>query len=111
MKVKFKELIRSNPEAVSHMHEALPLFLGDNSTDLNTIEASKLTHIMTWARCSPIVALSLLCPGLYQPHPTTAQYAVDVLRSYPPDVLLLYIQQLVQCVRWDAVISRLAFLR
>jgi hypothetical protein len=85
------------------MHEALPIFLGDNSTDLNNIESSKLTHIMTWAPCSPIMALSLLCPGLYPPHPTTAQYAVDVLRSYPADVLLIYIQQLVQCVRWDTV--------
>ncbi|KAI6177654.1 1-phosphatidylinositol 4-kinase [Aphelenchoides bicaudatus] len=100
VRLTLQELIRQQPESVSHMPEALPLFLGDSVSD-STVDGSKLTHVLTWARCSPIVALSLLCPGLYSPTPATAQYAVDVLRSYPPDVLILYIQQLVQCVRWD----------
>jgi phosphatidylinositol 4-kinase len=101
IRTTLQELIRANPEAVSHMADALPLFLGDSS-DLSA-ESNKLSHVMTWARCSPVMALSLLCPDLYHTHPTTAQYAVDVLRGYSPEVLLIYIQQIVQCVRWDTV--------
>ncbi|KAI6240099.1 1-phosphatidylinositol 4-kinase [Aphelenchoides fujianensis] len=101
IRVTLQELIRANPEAVNHIPEALPLFLGDATSNYDMIENSKLSHVMTWARCSPITAISLLCPDLFHPHPTTAQYAVDVLRSYSPDVLLLYIPQIVQCIRWD----------
>ena len=37
----------------------------------------------------------------YPPHPLTAQYAVRVLRSYPPDILIFYVPQLVQALRFD----------
>lgn len=50
------------------------------------------------------MALSLLCPRLYEFNPVTAQYAVNVLRSYPINVLFLYIPQIVQSMRWDIVI-------
>lgn len=49
------------------------------------------------------MALSLLGARQYPTHPITVQYAVRVLRSYPPDVLLLYIPQLVQALRYDTV--------
>lgn len=62
-----------------------------------------LTHILTWAVCDPVMALSLLGARQYPAHPITVQYAVRVLRSYPADVLLLYIPQLVQALRHDTV--------
>uniref|UniRef100_A0A914CYD1 1-phosphatidylinositol 4-kinase n=1 Tax=Acrobeloides nanus TaxID=290746 RepID=A0A914CYD1_9BILA len=62
-----------------------------------------LSHLLTWSTCSPMVALALLCPKLYAPHPITIQYAVRVLRSYSADVLLLYIPQIVQAIRYDTV--------
>lgn len=50
-----------------------------------------------------MMALALLCPKLYTPHPIMIQYAVRVLRSYSADVLLLYIPQIVQAIRYDTV--------
>ncbi len=62
----------------------------------------QLTHMLTWSPVSPVVALSYFSRQ-YPPHPITAQYAVRVLRSYPPEALLFYVPQLVQSVRYDTV--------
>ncbi|CAK5086225.1 unnamed protein product [Meloidogyne enterolobii] len=96
--IVLQELVRAYPEEVSHMPEALPLFLGDPLTNYERIE---LTHLLTWARCSPVQALSLLCPRIHSIHPISIKYAVRVLKSYSCDVLIQYIPQLVQTVRWD----------
>ncbi|TKR67531.1 hypothetical protein L596_023672 [Steinernema carpocapsae] len=92
-------LVRMNPEAVSHLPEALSLFLGDNAV----FEQVEISHVLTWTNCSPVMALSLISPRSYPLHPVTVQYAVRVLRTVPPDVLLLYIPQLVQAIRHDSM--------
>lgn len=58
--------------------------------------------MLSWARVSPVQALAYFSRQ-YPPHPITAQYAVRVLKSYPPDAVLVYIPQLVQAVRHDTV--------
>uniref|UniRef100_A0A915D0F7 1-phosphatidylinositol 4-kinase n=1 Tax=Ditylenchus dipsaci TaxID=166011 RepID=A0A915D0F7_9BILA len=100
VRTTLQDLIRSQPEKASHIAEALPLLLGELTTNYDYLE---LSHVLTWAKCSPVMALSLLCPKLYNPHSITIQYAVRVLRSYPRDVLLLYIPQIVQAIRWDTM--------
>ncbi|PIO77059.1 phosphoinositide 3-kinase family, accessory domain protein [Teladorsagia circumcincta] len=94
-----QEMVRLQPEAVSHLPDALPLFLGD----VTVFEHTDIAHVLTWATCSPVMALSLLTPRQYPLHPVTVQYAVRVLRSYPADALLMYIPQLVQAVRHDTM--------
>ncbi|VDM61613.1 unnamed protein product [Angiostrongylus costaricensis] len=94
-----QEMVRLQPEAVSHLPESLPFFLGDTSV----FEHTDIAHVLTWAACSPVMALSLLTPRQYPLHPVTVQYAVRVLRSYPADTLLMYIPQLVQAVRHDTM--------
>ncbi|XGW14011.1 hypothetical protein V3C99_000358 [Haemonchus contortus] len=94
-----QEMVRLQPEAVSHLPDALPLFLGDTTV----FEHTDIAHVLTWATCSPVMALSLLTPRQYPLHPVTVQYAVRVLRSYPADALLMYIPQLVQAVRHDTM--------
>lgn len=58
--------------------------------------------MLTWARVTPIEALAYFSRQ-YPPHPTSAQYAVRVLGSYPADAVLFYIPQLVQALRHDTV--------
>jgi len=62
----------------------------------------QLVHMLTWAKVSPVQALSYFSRQ-NPPHPITAQYAVRVLSSYPADAVLFYIPQLVQTLRHDTV--------
>ncbi|CAI2348814.1 unnamed protein product [Caenorhabditis sp. 36 PRJEB53466] len=94
-----QKLVRAQPELVAHLPQALPLFLRDASV----FETADMSHVLTWARCSPVTALSLLTPRQNPAHPITMQYAVRVLRSYPADALLMYIPQIVQAVRFDTM--------
>ncbi|VDM69369.1 unnamed protein product, partial [Strongylus vulgaris] len=48
-----QDMVRCQPEAVSHIPEALSLFLGDSST----FEHSEIAHVLTWSTCSPVMAL------------------------------------------------------
>ena len=66
-------LVRTHPEAVSHIPQALDYFLTKESLENDSFE---LSHVLTWATCSPIKALSLLCQRAFPSHPLTAQYAV-----------------------------------
>ncbi|VDP21635.1 unnamed protein product [Onchocerca flexuosa] len=99
-----QELLVNSPELVTDLPEALSLMLGEGKILEEKMEDLKtLSHILTWAVCDPVMALSLLGARQYPTHPITVQYAVRVLRSYPPDVLLLYIPQLVQALRYDTM--------
>lgn len=59
-----QELVRANPDVVSHMPEALLLFVGESPLAFETLDATKLSYIITWQHCSPVVALSLLCKSV-----------------------------------------------
>ena len=62
----------------------------------------ELTHVLCWAAIPPVQAMAYFSQQ-YPPHPLTAQYAFRVLQSFPPDAILLYIPQLVQATRYDAL--------
>lgn len=89
-------LVRSAPEEVLHLPRALDFFLTKETLEN---DAKELPCVLTWSRCSPVRALSLLCPRTLPSHPLTAQYAVRVLSSYPAEAVLFYIPQLVQATR------------
>lgn len=62
----------------------------------------ELTHVLCWSAIPPVQAMAFFSQQ-YPPHPLTAQYAFRVLQSFPPDAILLYIPQLVQATRYDAL--------
>ncbi|KAG8229862.1 hypothetical protein J437_LFUL009137 [Ladona fulva] len=92
-------LVQLNPLEVFHIADALQYFV---KIDTILRDAHELVHMLTWARVSPVRALSYFSRQ-FPPHPITAQYAVRVLESYPADAVLFYIPQLVQAVRHDTM--------
>lgn len=92
-------LVRLHPTKVSHIPDALKYLI---SSDTILHDTSDLSHMLTWSEVSPIEALAFFSRQ-FPPHPITAQYAVRVLSSFPPDVILFYIPQLVQAIRYDTM--------
>ncbi|VVC31966.1 Hypothetical protein CINCED_3A020388 [Cinara cedri] len=100
-------MVRANPMAVSHIPEALQYLV---TTETLLSDAPELVYMLTWARVTPVQALSYFSRQ-YPPHPISAQYAVRVLASYPADAVLFYIPQLVQTLRHDTMGYVLEFIK
>ncbi|XP_017786237.1 PREDICTED: phosphatidylinositol 4-kinase alpha isoform X2 [Nicrophorus vespilloides] len=96
---EIRHQVHQNPDAVRHVPEALQYLA---TTDTILSDSPKLVHMLTWARVTPIQALSFFSRQ-FPPHPISAQYAVHALTSYPADAVLFYIPQLVQAVRHDTM--------
>ncbi|XP_050307106.1 phosphatidylinositol 4-kinase alpha isoform X2 [Anthonomus grandis grandis] len=94
---EIKAQVHANPTRVTHVPEALQYLA---TTEAFLADSPKLTHMLTWARVSPIQALAYLSRQ-FPSHPISAQYAVKVLSSYEADAVLFYIPQLVQSLRHD----------
>ena len=58
--------------------------------------------MLCWSAIPPVQVMAYFSQQ-YPPHPLTAQYAIRVLQSFPPDAIILYIPQLVQATRYDAL--------
>lgn len=94
---ELSKLVKAQPSAVSHIPEALQYLA---TTEELVRDPPQLLEIATWAPIQPILALSLFSKA-YPPHPFTAQYAIRSLCSYPFEVVMTYIPQLVQAIRND----------
>jgi len=96
---ELSELVKRQSSLVSHIPEALQYL----ATPADIVKDSpELLYVVTWAPIQPILALSFFSRA-YPPHPFTAQYAIRSLCSYPSEVVMTYIPQLVQAVRNDKV--------
>ncbi|XP_065322836.1 phosphatidylinositol 4-kinase alpha-like isoform X1 [Gordionus sp. m RMFG-2023] len=96
------KLVLNNPNGFSHIPEAIVMLITPSRVE-NDIK--ELSSIMNWDTSStpPTIALSFLCNRIYPYHPLIVQYAIKVLSSYPPEVLIFYIPQIVQAVRYDSI--------
>lgn len=96
---EIREHVRRAPQLVCQVPEALQYLV---TTEAVLRDSGELVHMLTWARVSPIQALSYFSRQLPH-HPISAQYAVRTLASYPAEAVLFYIPQLVQAIRHDSV--------
>ncbi|XP_026313549.1 phosphatidylinositol 4-kinase alpha [Hyposmocoma kahamanoa] len=96
---EIKRKVQANPTAVCHVPQALK-YLVTTETLLN--DAHELVHMITWAKVTPVEALSYFSRQ-YPPHPLSAQAAVSTLQSYPSSAVLTYIPQLIQALRHDTM--------
>ncbi|KAH7939075.1 hypothetical protein HPB52_005251 [Rhipicephalus sanguineus] len=92
-------LVQANPDLVCHIPEALQYMV---TPDFVLEDNPDLSYLQAWAPVSPVKVLAYFS-RLYSPHPITAQYAIRVLSACPPDVLMFYIPQLAQAVRYDTM--------
>ncbi|XP_068623293.1 phosphatidylinositol 4-kinase alpha [Battus philenor] len=96
---EIRRKVQSQPTSVCHIPQALKYLV---TTETLLSDAHELVHMVTWARVSPVEALSYFSRQ-YPPHPLSAQAAVTTLTSYPSSAVLLYIPQLVQALRHDTM--------
>lgn len=61
-----------------------------------------MQYLLYWEPIDPISAVTYLLPA-YGNHPFILQYALRSLESFPVDVGLFYVPQLVQALRYDAL--------
>nr|XP_006818688.1 PREDICTED: phosphatidylinositol 4-kinase alpha-like [Saccoglossus kowalevskii] len=90
-------LVRLDPLAVIDCTENIHYLVTEHSVEA---DAPEITNALIWKPVAPIDALAYLSRQ-FPTHPLTAQYAIRVLRSTPPELLLFLVPQLVQAVRYD----------
>lgn len=96
-----QRLVKSSPQSVSHIPQAVSYLATEENIQNDSVE---LVHLLTWARVNPLVALGYFgkgSKGQSLAHPITAQFASKMLMLSSPETLLLYIQQIVQALRYD----------
>ncbi|KAH9426521.1 Phosphatidylinositol 4-kinase alpha [Dermatophagoides pteronyssinus] len=96
---EISRLVQIYPMAVCHIPEALDYLV---TSDMILNERLELNYMLTWAPITPIKALSFFSRK-YPNHPITVQFAIRNLFQTKPDVIMLFIPQLLQAVRYDAI--------
>lgn len=96
---EISRLVQIYPMAVCHIPEALDYLV---TSDMILNERLELNYMLTWAPITPIKALSFFSRK-YPNHPITVQFAIRNLFQTKPDVIMMFIPQLLQAVRYDAI--------
>jgi phosphatidylinositol 4-kinase A len=101
-------LVKLQPERVAHVEHACNYLATEANISNDSIE---LNNLLTWAKVPVITSLSYFGKGASrqnsaiqttsQAHPIVAQFASKNLMLTKPEILLDYIPQLVQSVRYD----------
>jgi phosphatidylinositol 4-kinase len=89
--------VQGSPEAVVAIADAAPLLVTEASV---AEDAESLSYLAFWAPASLTVALPLLARR-FRNHPLVTQYAARSLELVPESVVVLFLPQIVQTLRWQ----------
>ncbi|KAG8834446.1 phosphatidylinositol-4- kinase [Serendipita sp. 399] len=92
-------IVRSHPEQVLHVPEALNFLLG-HRLDPNVRRSLKFLHL--WDPVPPVVAITYFSPA-YGNDSIILQYAHRVLEQHPVELTFFFVPQIVQALRNDAL--------
>ncbi|XP_063720577.1 phosphatidylinositol 4-kinase alpha-like isoform X2 [Symsagittifera roscoffensis] len=95
---ELKKLVRNYPQMVSHIPQAVDYLC----CDMEDADSAEVMPVLTWKYGTPCAALKLLFTTRSS---YTAQYAIRLLQSYPEDVLIFFVPQIVQSLRYDDVLG------
>ncbi|GBF61021.1 phosphatidylinositol 4-kinase [Trichophyton mentagrophytes] len=99
LRTDIRWLLLNFPEKALKEPNALEILLG---SALPEDVSFQLKYLLYWEPIDPISAVTYLLPA-YGNHPFILQYALRSLESFPVDVGLFYVPQLVQALRYDAL--------
>ncbi|KAG8826070.1 phosphatidylinositol-4- kinase [Serendipita sp. 401] len=94
-----QNVIRSHPEQVLHVPEALHFLLG-HRLDPNIRRSLKFLHL--WDPVPPVMAITYFSPA-YGNDSIVLQYAHRVLEQHPVNLTFFFVPQVVQALRDDAL--------
>ena len=86
-----------SPARVQDVPEAVPYLVNPTNVSHN---APELRHLAGWSLVTPERAVSFFAAA-YKAHPIVTRYAIRVLRAHPPDVIIFFVPQLVQALRYE----------
>ncbi|KAJ5068653.1 phosphatidylinositol 4-kinase alpha-related [Anaeramoeba ignava] len=92
-----RRMVREHPLAVCHLHDAFQFLVDERSV---TEDIPELHNLVFFPPVSPALALSLLVKP-FSSHSLVAQYATHVLASFEPQMIIFFLPQIVQSLRYD----------
>jgi len=97
------KLVQAQPERVYHLPEAVAYIVTHDTIrrEERDGESSPLRHLIYFTPTTLPLAVLFLCPPYCQSR-LVLEYAVQTLRSHPPENVMFYLPQILQCLRNDS---------
>lgn len=103
------KLVQAHPSLVYDLPEAVVFLVTEEvlkraaaaAQDASGTSASVLRHLIYWTPATLPVAIWFLCAPFCH-NRLVLEYAVHTLRSHPPESVMFYLSQIIQCLRNDS---------
>eukprot|EP00741_Cyanophora_paradoxa_P019401 tig00021127_g18729.t1 len=98
LRPELEGLIKARPDLVTSVPEAIPFLVTEANVAANIPQLRQLVY---WTRCPLTTALAFL-GKTFQGNALVLNYALNTMRSFPPEAVVFYLPQICQSIRHDA---------